>query len=153
MIILKRTNSNNINFLELTEYLDKDLRNIYGSNQDEFDQYNSIIDETTVVIAYENDTAVGCGCFKAKEDNTIELKLMFVKATHRGKGIGVAILNELEKWAFEIGFSSMLLETGTLQPSAIQLYIKQGYQIIPNYYPYIGNEWSVCMRKNFTNDI
>jgi len=109
MIILKRTNSNNINFLELTEYLDKDLRNIYGSNQDEFDQYNSIINVATVVIAYEKNTAVGCGCFKAKEDNTIELKRMFVKATHRGKGIGVAILNELEKWAFEIGFSSMLL--------------------------------------------
>jgi len=153
MIILKRTNSNNINFLELTEYLDKDLRNIYGSNQDEFDQYNSIINVATVVIAYEKNTAVGCGCFKAKEDNTIELKRMFVKATHRGKGIGVAILNELEKWAFEIGFSSMLLETGTLQPAAIQLYIKQGYQIIPNYYPYIENEMSVCMRKNFTNDI
>ena len=40
---------------------------------------------------------------------------MFVKAMYRGKGIGIAILNELENWAFEIGYSSMVLKTGTLQ--------------------------------------
>jgi GNAT superfamily N-acetyltransferase len=65
----------------------------------------------------------------------------------------VAILNELEKWALEIGFNSMVLETGKLQPAAIQLYKKQGYQIIPNYNPYIGNELSVCMKKNLTKNI
>ena len=147
MIILKRTNSNDKDFLELTGLLDEDLRYIYGFNQDEFDQYNSIINVATVVIAYEKNTAVGCGCFKATENDTIELKRMFVKAMYRGKGIGIAILNELENWAFEIGYSSMVLETGTLQPVAIQLYIKQGYQITPNYSPYIGNELSVCMKK------
>jgi GNAT superfamily N-acetyltransferase len=151
MIILKRTNSSDKDFLDLTKLLDIDLRNIYGSTQDEYDQYNGISNVGTVVIAYENNIPVGCGCFKATEDNAIELKRMFVKATQRGKGVGVSILTELEHWAIELGFHSMFLETGILQPAAIQLYSKQGYQIIPNYNPYIGNELSVCMKKNLTN--
>jgi GNAT superfamily N-acetyltransferase len=153
MIIVKRTNSTDKDFLELTKHLDIDLRNIYGSTQDEFDQYNSIINVNNVVIAYDNNTAVGCGCFKPTEDNAIELKRMFVKATYRGKGVGVAILKELENWAIEIGFNAMVLETGTLQPAAIQLYKKKGYQIIPNYKPIIGNELSICMRKILTKTI
>jgi GNAT superfamily N-acetyltransferase len=152
MIILKRTKSTDKDFLELTMQLDIDLRNIYGSTQDEFDQYNSIIDVNNVVIAYENNIAVGCGCFKATVDNVIELKRMYVNSAHRGKGVGVAILTELENWAIEIGFNLMVLETGTLQPAAIQLYKKQGYQIIPNYDPYIGNELSVCMKKILTKN-
>ena len=40
---------------------------------------------------------------------------MFVKAAHRGKGIGIEILKELKKWFFGNGFSSMVLKTGTLQ--------------------------------------
>ncbi|MBL0182813.1 MAG: GNAT family N-acetyltransferase [Chitinophagaceae bacterium] len=151
MIILKRTTSEDKSFYELTEFLDKELRNRYGSTQEEFDQFNMMINLDTVVIAYENNKAIGCGCFKVIEDDTVELKRMFVEAAHRGKGIAVAIIKELEVWAGEIGFSSIVLETGTLQPEAIQLYHKQGYHIIPNYGPFIGNELSVCMKKSLVN--
>jgi GNAT superfamily N-acetyltransferase len=148
MIILKRTNSNDKNFYSLTEQLDKDLKGRYGHTQAEFDQYNIISNLETVVIAFNGRQPVGCGCFKAIEDDTVELKRMFVTAAHRGKGIGAAILKELENWAGETGFSSIVLETGTLQPEAIQLYKKQGYQFIPNYGQYAGNELSVCMKKS-----
>ena len=66
---------------------------------------------------------------------------------NRGKGIGAFILNELENWAAETGYQSTVLETGTAQPAAVQLYKKLGYQIIPNYHPYIGNALSMCMKK------
>jgi putative acetyltransferase len=150
MIMLKRTNSSNNHFLELTACLDKDLQNLYGSTQEEFDQYNIMTNVNTVVLADENNNAVGCGCFKQIDNHTVELKRMFVKAEHRGKGIGVAILKELENWAVELGFTTIVLETGTLQPEAIKLYEKNAYHIIPNYHPYIGNELSVCMKKTLT---
>jgi putative acetyltransferase len=148
MIILKRTNSSDNHFLELTACLDKDLQNLYGSTQEEFDQYNIITNVNTVVLAYEHNNAVGCDCFKLMDDHTVELKRMFVKTEYRGKGIGMAILKELENWAAEMEFTTIVLETGTLQPEAIQLYKKNAYHIIPNYHPYIGNQLSVCMKKS-----
>ena len=147
MITLKRTNSNDSDFSLLTMQLDNELKTIYGATQEEFDQYNEIADLQTVVIAYENNKPVGCGCFKQFDADSVEIKRMFVEPGQRGKGIGAFILNELENWAAETGYHSTVLETGTAQPAAVQLYKKLGYQIIPNYHPYIGNALSMCMKK------
>jgi GNAT superfamily N-acetyltransferase len=74
---------------------------------------------------------------------------MFVSEDERGKGMGVLIMRELETWADELGFENTVLETGYAQPEAIHLYKKQGYTVIPNYGPYIGNEeFSICMKKS-----
>ncbi len=148
MILLERTTSDSVHFKLLTDKLDHELKLIYGSSQDEFDQYNIINHLDTVVIAYINDTPVGCGCIKKMDTASAELKRMFVDANFRGMGIGSAVLTELEIWAKEIRYSSILLETGTIQQNAIKLYQKHGYQIIPNFDPYIGNELSICFKKN-----
>jgi putative acetyltransferase len=146
-IILKRTNSSNPDFRNLTILLDKELHNQYGDLQSEYDRYNHIIDINTVVIAYRDKSAVGCGCFKQIDDTSAELKRMFVKPDERGQGIASSILTELELWAKEIGFSYSILETGDKQHEAIALYQKIGYVIIPNYGQYSGMESSICMRK------
>lgn len=148
MIILERTTSDSSQFKILTEKLDHELKLIYGSSQDEFDQYNIMNELDTVVIAYINDIPVGCGCIKKFDTSSAELKRMFVDTNYRGQGIGSAVLTELENWAKEIKYSSILLETGTVQQDAIKLYQKHGYQIIPNFDPYIGNELSICFKKS-----
>ena len=148
MIILERTTSDSSQFKILTDKLDHELKLIYGSSQDEFDQYNIMSQLDTVVIAYINETPVGCGCFKKFDTATAELKRMFVGAPYRGQGIGTAVLTELENWAKEIRYSFIVLETGTVQPDAINLYQKHGYHIIPNFDPYIGNELSICFKKS-----
>ena len=147
MIILERTTSDSSQFKILTEKLDHELKLIYGSSQDEFDQYNIMNELDTVVIAYINDIPVGCGCIKKFDTSSAELKRMFVDTNYRGQGIGSAVLTELENWAKEIKYSSILLETGTVQQDAIKLYQKHGYQIIPNFDPDIGNELSICFKK------
>ena len=147
MIRTKRTNSNDKDFPGLVRELDKDLRSRYGAEQEEFDKFNKIENLETVIIAYTGNEAVGCGCFKKFDTDSVEVKRMFVATNHQRKGIGAAILNELEKWAAETGHRSILLETGTRQPEAIQLYKKLGYQVIPNFDPYIGNILSICMKK------
>lgn len=88
MIILERTTSDSSQFKILTDKLDHELKLIYGSSQDEFDQYNIMSQLDTVVIAYINETPVGCGCFKKFDTDTAELKRMFVDAPYRGHGIG-----------------------------------------------------------------
>ena len=72
---------------------------------------------------------------------------MFVLPEQRGKGIAVLILNELEVWAATLGYEFAILETSVRLESAIALYKKSGYKIIPNYGQYIGVESSVCMTK------
>jgi len=100
-----------------------------------------------VVIAYYNEKPIGCGCFKAFDDGSVEIKRMYVSNEQRGKGIGAAILAELEKWAAELKMSSIVLETGNNQPEAVHLYGKMGYSVIPNYGQYSGMETSICMKK------
>ena len=147
MITIKRTNSNDADFHALIRKLDKDLSDRYGSLQDYYSQFNKIEDNPTVVIAYEAEEAVGCGCFKKYDDQSVEVKRMYVAEGHRAKGIGAAILNELEKWAAELGQQATVLELGNNQPEAIHLYKKLGYNVIPNYGQYIGMETSICMKK------
>lgn len=146
-ITLKRTNSSNPDFRSLTMLLDKELYDKYGDLQSQYDRYNHIIDINTVVIAYRDQIAVGCGCFKQIDDTSAELKRMFVKAEERGQGIASSILAELELWAKESGFAHSILETGDKQHEAIALYQKIGYVIIPNYGQYSGMASSICMRK------
>lgn len=151
MIKLKRTTSTSFDFIELTQQLDKELKLIYGESQDEFDQYNVITDLTTVVIAYSNDKPIGCGCFKPFDLHSVELKRMFVNSGFRGKGVGAAILKELEVWARELNYSAVILETGTEQPDAVRLYEKMGYSVVANFEPYIGNELSICFEKKLSH--
>lgn len=147
MLTIKRTNSEDRDFHKLVEKLDKDLQDRYGALQDYYSRYNSIMNLPTVVIAYYDNLPAGCGCFKDFEDGSAEIKRMYVNPQLRGKGIGAAILTELEKWAAESGHRYTVLETGTSQPEAIHLYRKVGYNIIPNYGQYSGMETSICMKK------
>ena len=146
-ITLQRSNSSNPDFRFLIPLLDKELADRYGELQAVYDQYNQIINIDTVIIAYRDDTPVGCGCFKQIDEHSVEIKRMFVKPGERGKGIASAILSGLELWAWENGFSYTLLETGDKQHEAIALYQKLGYNTIPNYGQYAGMESSICMQK------
>jgi putative acetyltransferase len=144
---LKRTDNSNTDFQNLITLLDGELHGHYGEVKSEYDRYNQISNLNTVVIAYRDQNPAGCGCFKKINDTTVEIKRMFVKPNARGQGIASAILNELELWAKEDGFSHVILETGNKQLAAITLYQKSGYVIIPNYGQYSGMESSICMKK------
>ena len=144
---LLRTNSDNQDFRELVALLDADLRVRDGAEHGFYAQFNKIDKIREVVVAYENEKAVGCGAFKTYEPNVAEIKRMFVLPDARGRGVAGRILTELEMWANESGFSECVLETGLKQPEAVRLYQKSGYQIIPNYGQYAGVDNSVCMRK------
>jgi len=101
-----------------------------------------------VVVAYKKDAPVGCGAIKPYDDATMEVKRMFVPLEHRGSGVAVAVLHELEHWAKELGFGKCILETGIKMPEAIGLYKKSGYSQIDNYGQYAGVASSVCFEKS-----
>ncbi|WP_166919607.1 GNAT family N-acetyltransferase [Flavobacterium poyangense] len=144
---LKRTNSDDIDFLNLVVLLNQDLKIRDGEDHAFYNQFNHTDTIKHVVVCYQNDIAVGCGAFREKTTDTAEIKRMYVHFDHRKKGIASIILKELETWAAEVGYTYTILETGKNQPEAIALYQKQQYTIIPNYPPYEEMDNSVCMKK------
>ncbi len=100
-------------------------------------------------MLYEDDKPVSCGAIKESMPGSMEVKRMYTIPEARGKGFASIVLDALEKWAAELGYSKCVLETGKKQPEAIALYKKSGYKIIPNYGQYIGVENSVCFEKIF----
>lgn len=144
---LKRTNSDDIDFINLVALLDRDLKIRDGEDHTFYNQFNKIDKIKHAIVYYENDIAVGCGAFREKENDTVEIKRMFVNPDYRKRGIAATVLKELENWVAELNYTYTILETGKKQPEAISLYQKSGYTIIPNYPPYEEMDNSVCMKK------
>ena len=102
---------------------------------------------TVFVSRDEAGTAVGLGALVERGDGSAEIKRMFVSLEARGRGIAGGILHSLEERAGALGIRTIQLETGPLQHSAIALYERSGYARIPNFGPYVGDEFSICMEK------
>jgi len=148
MIKIIRTNSENPEFIALVKLLDAYLAVLDGEDHLFYAQFNKIDKIMHVVLAYENEKPVGCGAIKEFGTGTIEVKRMYVSPISRKMGIASSILSELENWARELSYSRSILETGTMQKSAIGLYLKSGYKVIPNYGQYAGVENSICFEKD-----
>ena len=153
MIKCIRTNSENEDFRKLVDELDADLRIRDGDDHSFYAQFNKIDAIKQVVVAYDDETPVGCAAIKAYSPNTMEVKRMYVQLNRRGQGIASTILKELEKWAVELSCTKCLLETGIKQPEAIGLYKKNNYKIIPNFGQYENVKSSVCFEKTLQSPL
>jgi len=142
-----RTDNKNVDFNKLIIELDAYLKVTDGEDHEFYNQFNGLDNIKNVVIAYQDNQAIGCGAFKKLDNETIEIKRMYVKFAHRGSGTAQAILNSLELWASEKGFKKCILETGNRQVEAIKFYKKAGYKSIPNYGQYTHMEDSNCFEK------
>ncbi len=147
MIKLQRTNSENPDFKRLNTMLDKELVIRDGDEHEFFAQYNKVDSIKHVVLATNDGIVIGCGAIKKYDEDTIEIKRMFVLPAGRGKKVASTILTELEEWAKELGFKKCILETGATFKDALGLYHKAGYEVIENYGQYKGVKSSVCFCK------
>jgi GNAT superfamily N-acetyltransferase len=116
-----RTTSSSVDFQMLVNALDEDLYQRNGEIQKQYEQYNQIDKIKNAIVVYTEGNPIGCGCFKPFDNETIEVKRMFVLPEMRGKKLAEGLLHELEKWAIEEGYSKAVLETGRRQVEAIRL--------------------------------
>ncbi|QMU66611.1 MAG: GNAT family N-acetyltransferase [Flavobacteriaceae bacterium] len=121
----------------------------YGEDHDFYNQFNGLDNIKYAIIAYVNNSnkPVGCGGFRKFNDESVELKRMYVKSSYRRFGIAGKILSSLEIWAKEKGFKKCIMETGNRQIEALKFYQKSGYQRIANYGPYTQISNSNCFEK------
>lgn len=148
MCELVRTNARNRDFLALVALLDADLALRDGAEHDFYAQFNKVDDSYQVVLILYEETPAACGGLKELSKGVAEIKRMYVLPEFRGRGLASRVLEELERWASELGFEKCILETGKKQPEAIGLYRKSGYRIMPNYGQYQGVANSLCFEKS-----
>ncbi len=148
MIRLIRTTSANKDFIDLVKVLDAYLKITDGDEHEFYNQFNSIEALKNVVVAYDNDTPIGCGAFKPYDKTTVEIKRMFVSPSNRVNGVGKLILKNLEDWSKLMGYISCVLETGKRQIEAVNFYKKCGYTEISKYGQYKDMENSLCFKKD-----
>jgi putative acetyltransferase len=105
--------------------------------------------EPNVLFAVARDTqgrAVGCGAIVVGATYG-EVKRMYTKPSHRGRGVARALLMLLEAQAQARGCSQFMLETGNLQTDAIILYERSGYTQRGPFGAYVDDPHSVYMSK------
>lgn len=142
-----KTDSKDTDFINLIKLLDADLSERYGELQKQYDKHNKVDYINDVVVIYKDYVPIACGAFKKYDTDSVELKRIFVVMEKRRQGLARLIVHELEEQARNKVYKYALLETGIKQHEAINLYINNGYKVIQNYDPYVGNTNSVCMRK------
>lgn len=70
--------------------------------------------DTTVFIARDDGAAIGMGALRRHLDGVGEVKRMFTTPEARGRGVGKAIVAEIEKLARREGLRRLVLETGAV---------------------------------------
>jgi Acetyltransferases len=142
-----KTDSKNADFIMLISELDKDLQERNGESQKQYDKHNKIDNINDVVVISVDKEPVACGAFKEYDNETVELKRIFVLKSFRGHGLSKLLVSSLEEIAKTQGYKYGVLETGRKHIEAINLYKRSGYAVSENYDPYIGMPESVCMKK------
>ena len=71
-----------------------------------------------------------------RPDTEWEVKRVYVADDYRGRGLSKALMLDLHERALAAGMTTMVLQTGALQPAAHGLYESLGYERIGVYPPY-----------------
>lgn len=144
-----RTDGKNQDFIENCRLLDMDLDRRVGKvvKREKYRKYNQLDEIQQAIVVYDGKKAVGGGAIRKYDDENVELKRVFVHTDYQGRGIGSRLVSLLIEWAAELGYQRMILETGELLAESCAVYRKLGFEVIPNYGPYVDMPESLCMAK------
>jgi GNAT superfamily N-acetyltransferase len=132
---LRRTPPDHPDAVALIALLQAHYTEVYGGRDETpFASAEFVPPAGYFVVGYADGAAVACGGWRARDGgepplrtSDAEIKRMFVRPDHRGRGLARAVLADLEITAARAGRRRMVLETGVRQPAAIALYVGAGY--------------------------
>jgi GNAT superfamily N-acetyltransferase len=99
-------------------------------------------------VAYAGSRAVGMGAHRPLEEETTEVRRMYVLRSARRNGVARAILAQIEEDARARGFRRLVLETGNRQRPAMKLYESSGFHRVAPFGNYRADPTSVCYEKH-----
>jgi DNA-binding MarR family transcriptional regulator/N-acetylglutamate synthase-like GNAT family acetyltransferase len=86
-----------------------------------------------IVATAPDGTVVGCGGLQHLDEQTAELRRMWICGDWRGAGLGRRLLAELEERSAAIGYRAVVLDTNATLSEAITMYQAAGYTAIDRY--------------------
>jgi GNAT superfamily N-acetyltransferase len=141
----------------LIEALNAELREAYsepGANHFHVDPAEVRDGRGAFLVVSREGTPVGCGAVRLIDDETGELKRMYLAPSVRGTGLGRRLVEALEAEARALGARRLVLETGVRQLAALALYRATGFQPIPLYGEYcLSPETSICLGKDLSHPL
>jgi putative acetyltransferase len=82
---------------------------------------------TFFVLEAEDGSIIGAYGLYQIDEQTCELRKMYLDKAHRGKGLGKFLLEDALSRARQLGFERMILETASVLKEAIALYKSYGF--------------------------
>lgn len=89
--------------------------------------------EGLFLVAKDGNKVVGCVGLRRIGQQICEMKRLFVLDSHKGKGLGEALIREVIRQARGLGYSKMRLDTLSTMGAAQKLYRSHGFVEIPQY--------------------
>jgi ribosomal protein S18 acetylase RimI-like enzyme len=86
-----------------------------------------------LLIAHSAGKVAGCAALRPIDVHTGEMKRLYVRAEHRGSGIGNALIEAIVRAARAAGYRELRLDTLPAMASAQSLYRKLGFVEIQPY--------------------
>ena len=86
-----------------------------------------------LLLALEAGQVVGCVALRRLDEETCEMKRLYVRPKFRGLGVGKALAKSIVDCAVGIGYAKMRLDTVPSMHSAISLYSSLGFREIAPY--------------------
>ena len=87
-----------------------------------------------LLVAAMDGNAVGCVALRQLDDESCEMKRMYVGEAGRGQGVGRVLGEAVIQRAGDLGYAAILLDTSVEQHEAIALYRSLGFEEVEPYY-------------------
>lgn len=96
-----------------------------------------------ILLAWDGSDAVGCVALRDLGAGCCEMKRMYVRPSHRGRGVGRMLGDGIVAKARILGYRAMRLDTGASMQVAAAMYRAMGFREIPAYNrdPVPGTVW------------
>jgi GNAT superfamily N-acetyltransferase len=86
-----------------------------------------------LLLAIDGKDAAGCAALRRIDDETCEMKRLYVRPLWRGKGLGRALAERIVAEARRVGYARMRLDAIRKMTAAVGLYASMGFKEIAPY--------------------
>lgn len=145
---LRFVDADNRDFRMLTERLDAYYLEALGQVQLRYAAVNHPKNFACRGVVYEGEAPIVCGCWKAVDDETAEIKRIYVLPEYRRRGAARLVIRAMEADITAGGRRRVVLEKARTTGGSAALYLALGYRETGYYDSPAGAENCRCFEKD-----